>query len=147
MPAKRVTTYSCAFALAAASLGSCEATEMKSLFDDSDCILHAYYDSGVGGCSLTLWKDSTCQWHAGFDEPQKGFYSIKDSLITLKSIELGGMLQSNRLLITKKNPHQLQRGNEILLQVDQAGTIADSIFILTVDKDIRAVVKQEAIAK
>jgi hypothetical protein len=141
MPDKRVTTYSCAFALAAAALGSCEAPETKSVFDDGDCILHAYYDSGVGGCSLTLWKDSTCQWHAGFDEPQKGFYSISDSLITLKGVEQGGALKAKRLLITKKNPHQSQRGNEILLQVDRADTIADSIFILTVDKDIRADVK------
>ena len=140
MPDKKVIPYFGAFALAAA-LVSCEATETKSVFDDSACVLHAYYDSGVGGCSLTVMEDSTCQWRAGFDEPQKGFYSINDSLITLKSIELGGALKSKLLLITKKNPHQSQRGNEVLLQVDQTGTIADSIFIFTVDKDIRAAVK------
>jgi hypothetical protein len=130
-----------AILLAAAALVSCEATETKSVFDDSACVLHAYYDSGVGGCSLTLSKDSTCQWDAGFNESKKGFYFINDSLITLKGLELGGALKSKLLLITKKNPHQLRRGNEILLQVNQTGTIADSIFILTVDKDIRAVVK------
>jgi hypothetical protein len=134
---KRAIMHSCAFALAAAALASCEAAETKSVFDDSACVLHAYYDSGVGGCSLTLWKDSTCQWSAGFDESQKGFYSISDSIITLKGIEQGGALKSKRLLITKKNPHQLHRGNEILLQIDQTGAVADSIFILTVDKDIR----------
>ena len=130
--------------LTAGALVSCEATETESVFDDSSCVMHAYYDSGVERFSLTLWKDSSCQWHTGFDEPQKGLYSISDSIITLKGIEQGGALKSKRLLITKKNPHQSQRGNEILLQVDQAGTIADSIFILTVDKDIRASVEQAA---
>ncbi len=123
--------------LAVAALVSCEATETKSVFDDSACVLHAYYDSGVGGCSLTLWKDRTYQWSAGFDASQKGFYSIRDSIINLKGIKPGGALKSKRLLITKKNPHQPQRGNEILLQVDQTNAVADSIFILTVDKDTR----------
>lgn len=137
---KIAITYSCAFVLATAALVSCEATETKSVFDDSAYVLHAYYDSGVGGCSLTFRRDSTCQWHTGFDEPQKGFYSMNDSLITLKGIETGGALKSKLLLITKKNPHQSQRGDEILLQVDQTGTIADSTFIFTVDKDIRVVI-------
>lgn len=107
------------------------------MLDDDACVLHAYYDSGVGGCFLTFMKDRTCEWNSGFDDLQKGGYSIKDSLITLTGIEPSRALKSTLLLITKKNPHQAHLGNEILLQVDHTGTIADSTLIFTIDKDRR----------
>jgi hypothetical protein len=97
-----------------------------------DILFQATYDSGVGGCSLVFYKDSTCLWIGGIaTDDKEGKYHLQDSIITLEGIPLETCLKSNKLLITTINPHQKTNGDIILLQIDSKLRIVDSTYIFT----------------
>lgn len=105
--------------------------------NNSPAILIASLNSGPGAAILTFRQDKSCEWIAGMaSNPQEGTYQIKDSLIDITGIGLGGALKSKRFLVTNKNPNNKDLHNLILLQVDNQQNIIDKdlIFSVTVDK-------------
>jgi len=98
-----------------------------------DWLFQATYDSGVGGCSIVFYKDSTCVWMAGITRDDKnGKYVMRDSLIILEGIPMETCLTSNKLLLTTINPHQSLKGDTILVQVNSDLKVVDSTFIFRV---------------
>ena len=99
---------------------------------EREVLFQATYDSGVGGCSLVFYKDSTCLWMGGIaSDDKEGKYHMHDNTIILEGIPIETCLKSNRLLITNFNPNQNKNGQTILVQVDSESRIVDSIHIFT----------------
>ena len=98
-----------------------------------DWLFQATYDSGVGGCSIVFYKDSTCVWMAGMASNDKeGKYVMRDRLIILEGIPMETCLTSNKLLLTNLNPHQSVKGDTILVQVNSDLKVVDSTYIFRV---------------
>jgi len=112
-----------------ASLVTCVAKRKK----EKELLFQATYDQGVGGCSLVLYKDSTCVWLGGIaTEDIEGIYRKIDSLIVLQNIPFDGCLKSNKLLITTVNPNNSSLHDHILVQVDSRRKVIDSMHIFTI---------------
>jgi hypothetical protein len=112
-----------------ASLVSCVAKRKK----ERELLFQATYDQGVGGCSLALYKDSTCLWFGGIGTDDiEGTYQKIDSLIVLQNIPLDGCLKSNKLVLTMVNPNNSSLHDHILVQVDSRREVIDSMHIFTI---------------
>ena len=114
---------------AIALLVTCVAKRKK----ERQLLFQATYDGGVGGCSLVLYKDSTCLWLGGIaTDDIEGTYQKIDSLIVLQNIPLDGCLKSNKLVLTTVNPNNSLLHDHILVQVDSVRNVIDSMHIFTV---------------
>jgi len=115
--------------IAIASFMTCVAKRTK----EKEVLFQATYDQGFGGCSLVLYKDSTCVWLGQImTEDIAGKYRIMDSLIILQNIPPDGCINSNKLLLTTINPNNTLLHDLILVQVDSGRKIIDSIHIFTI---------------
>lgn len=61
--------------------------------------------------------------------PRKGTYQIRDSLIAIEGVSLGGVLKSKRFLITNKNPNNRDLQGLILLQIDEQQNVVDKQLV------------------
>jgi hypothetical protein len=99
--------------------------------DSSPSILFAVNDGGYNGANIDLRKDGPYKvgnFCLGYDY-FRGKYTMKDSIIMLDTSDIGGVIESNRLVIRTSN---YDRNAKEIYQVDAQDSVLSEALIFSI---------------